>query len=158
MNENAVNGKPEAPLLVPLDGAVENGVHRFTARIYYADTDFSGAVYHARYLELFERGRSDFLRCLGVRHTELAGLETPLFWVVRQMQIDFLAAARIEDVVLVETKLAELHKARIIMAQNLTRDGKTLITARVVAALISDQGKPQRMPKPWVALFEGQLS
>ena len=42
------------------------------ARVYYADTDFSGVVYHARYLEFFERGRSDYLRLAGIHHTELA--------------------------------------------------------------------------------------
>ena len=44
--------------------------HRIMARVYFADTDFSGVVYHARYLEFFERGRSDFLRLAGVHHTE----------------------------------------------------------------------------------------
>ncbi|MCB1492092.1 MAG: 4-hydroxybenzoyl-CoA thioesterase, partial [Rhodobiaceae bacterium] len=41
-------------------------------RVYYEDTDFSGVVYHARYLEFLERGRSDFLRLSGVHHTDLA--------------------------------------------------------------------------------------
>ena len=158
MSEKPDDGKSGPPLTVPLDGAVEDGVHRFTARIYYADTDFSGAVYHARYLELLERGRSDYLRCLGVRHTELAGRETPLYWVVRHMDIDFLAPARIDDIVTVETRLAELHKARIIMAQTIRSDGRALMEAQVMAALISGQGRPQRMPRQWSTLFETCLS
>ena len=55
-----------------LSGALTPFGHRLMARVYYADTDFSGVVYHARYLEFFERGRSDFLRLAGVHHTELA--------------------------------------------------------------------------------------
>lgn len=153
MSSNTDDGKPPAPKLVPLDGALTESGHRFTARIYYADTDFSGAVYHARYLELFERGRSDYLRCLGIHHTDLASGPTPMFWVVRRMEIDFRAAARIDDIIEVETRLAELHRARIVMAQTMTRDGKTLVTARVTAALISAEGRPQRMPKDWQAQF-----
>lgn len=158
MSENPDDGKPGAPMLVPLDGALDGGVHRFAARVYYADTDFSGAVYHARYLEWLERGRSDYLRCLGVRHTDLAAGDTPLFWVVRHMQIDFRAAARIDDIVTVETRLAELHKARIVMVQTILRGDRALTGARVMAALISDAGRPQRMPKDWAALFDQHLT
>ena len=59
-------------LATGLSGALTPFGHRVMARVYYADTDFSGVVYHARYLEFFERGRSDFLRLAGVHHTELA--------------------------------------------------------------------------------------
>ena len=61
-----------ALLSAGLSGALTAFGHRIMARVYYADTDFSGVVYHARYLEFFERGRSDFLRLAGVHHTELA--------------------------------------------------------------------------------------
>ncbi|TIP91297.1 MAG: 4-hydroxybenzoyl-CoA thioesterase, partial [Mesorhizobium sp.] len=61
-----------AALCAGLSGALTEFGHRLMARVYYADTDFSGVVYHARYLEFFERGRSDYLRLAGVHHTELA--------------------------------------------------------------------------------------
>jgi acyl-CoA thioester hydrolase len=37
-------------------------------RVYYEDTDFSGVVYHASYLRFLERGRTEFLRALGIAH------------------------------------------------------------------------------------------
>ena len=43
--------------------------HRLTVRVYYEDTDFTGLVYHANYLRFFERGRTEFLRTLGVSHS-----------------------------------------------------------------------------------------
>ena len=46
--------------------------HRIQVRVYYEDTDFSGAVYHAAYLHFFERGRTEFLRAEGIHHSELA--------------------------------------------------------------------------------------
>ena len=57
-----------------LSGALTPLGHRLMARVYFADTDFSGVVYHARYLEFLERGRSDYLRLSGIHHTELVGL------------------------------------------------------------------------------------
>lgn len=133
----------------------DDGVHRLTARIYFADTDFSGAVYHGRYLEFLERGRSDFLRSAGVYHTDLrAGSEgEPLFWVVRRMELDFRAPASIDDVITVETAIVELGGARIRMAQQIKRQDIVLIDAVVTAALINGDGRPRRFPKHWISQF-----
>lgn len=141
--------------MTALSGRLTEAGHELQARVYYADTDFSGAVYHARYLEFLERGRSDFLRLLGVHHTELQAGQTgeTIFWVVRRMEIDFRAAARIDDILTVSTSVAELGKARIRMAQEIRRDDALLITAKVEAALINAEGKPRRFPREWVPLF-----
>ena len=37
-------------------------VHKFPFTIAYADTDAEGIVYHARYLEIAERARMNWLR------------------------------------------------------------------------------------------------
>jgi hypothetical protein len=55
----------------PSAGVLEGREHLLPVRVYYEDTDFTGIVYHANYLRYFERGRSDFLRLMGVSHTEL---------------------------------------------------------------------------------------
>lgn len=129
--------------------------HRLMARVYYADTDFSGVVYHARYLEFFERGRSDFLRLVGVHHTELADGKhgEKIAWVVRRMEIDFVAPARIDDVLTVDTRTESISGARIVMAQELKRGETVLVRARVEAAIMSEAGKPRRFPKEWAAAF-----
>lgn len=138
-----------------LAGRLTASGHELQARVYYADTDFSGAVYHARYLEFLERGRSDYLRLIGVHHTDLEAGSTgeTLYWVVRRMEIDFRAAARIDDVLTVLTRVAETGKARIRMAQEIRRGDTLLITAAVEAALINAEGKPRRFPREWAALF-----
>ena len=138
-----------------LSGELIDGGHRLSARVYYADTDFSGVVYHARYLEFLERGRSDFLRLADVHHTELAQGKhgETLVWVVKRMEIDFRAPARIDDVLTVSTRVAEGGGARIRMAQEIRRDGQLLVAATVEAALINDTGKPRRFPREWLGLF-----
>jgi acyl-CoA thioester hydrolase len=69
--------------------------HHLAVRVYYEDTDFSGNVYHASYLKFFERGRTEFLRDLGIHHSELA--EQGIAFAVRSMQIEFEGAAHIDD-------------------------------------------------------------
>ncbi len=154
--DSGSDGHGESPsALTPLAGELTEDGHRLLARVYYADTDFSGVVYHARYLEFLERGRSDFLRLAGIRHDELAaGLHGErLVWVVRRMEIDFRGAARIDDVLTVITRVASCSGARIVMEQEIRRGGGLLISARVEAAIITPEGRPRRLPKEWVELF-----
>ena len=140
---------------VGLAGELTPGGHRLIARVYYADTDFSGVVYHARYLEFLERGRSDFLRLAGVHHTELIEGKhgERIVWVVRRMEIDFVQPARIDDILTVETRAASISGARIVMGQELKRGEDLLVRARVEAAIIGEGGRPKRFPKEWIAAF-----
>lgn len=142
----------------PLAGEFVDGRHVLLARVYFADTDFTGVVYHARYLEFFERGRSDFLRLAGVHHTELqAGLHgEKLAWVVKRMEIDFRAPAKIDDILTIVTRTEEVSGARIRMAQQLLRDGSVLVEAKVEAAIIGEGGRPRRFPRQWIPAFMPQ--
>lgn len=136
-------------------GALHADGHRLLARVYYADTDFSGVVYHGRYLEFFERGRTDFLRLKGVHHTELAAgaLGEELVWAVRRMEIDFKSPAKIDDLLVIETKVADVRGARIHMQQTISCEGRLLCAAMVEAVMITKQGKPRRFPAQWREAF-----
>lgn len=136
-------------------GELHSEGHRLLARVYYADTDFSGVVYHGRYLEFFERGRTDFLRLKGVHHTELAAgsLGVELVWVVRRMEIDFKAPAKIDNLLVIETKVADVSGARIHMQQQICCEGRLLCSALVEAVLITKQGRPRRFPAEWRDIF-----
>lgn len=144
-----------AALAAGLSGALTEFGHRLMARVYYADTDFSGVVYHARYLEFFERGRSDYLRLAGVHHTELHQGKhgERIVWVVRRMEIDFRAPARMDDILTIDTRTEDISGARIVMAQQLKRRAEVLVEAKVQAAIIGENGRPKRFPKEWIAAF-----
>ncbi|ESX46275.1 tol-pal system-associated acyl-CoA thioesterase [Mesorhizobium sp. C416B] len=144
-----------AALAAGLSGALMEFGHRLMARVYYADTDFSGVVYHARYLEFFERGRSDYLRLAGVHHTELHQGKhgERIVWVVRRMEIDFRAPARMDDILTIDTSTQDISGARIVMAQQLKRGTEVLVEAKVEAAIIGENGRPKRFPKEWIAAF-----
>jgi acyl-CoA thioester hydrolase len=130
-----------------LAGRLEGGVHRLPVRVYFEDTDFSGFVYHANYLKFCERGRSDFLRFAGAHHHALAA--EGLAFVVRRMVCDFLATARIDDVLVVETRVAALTGARMELTQCVFRGGDPgrLFEAQVTAALVDRDGRPRRLPQ-----------
>jgi acyl-CoA thioester hydrolase len=113
-------------------------------RVYYEDTDFSGRVYHASYLRFLERGRTEWLRGHGLTHQDLAA-SSGIVFAVRSMQIDFLAPARIDDLLCVETSAGTARGASIGFRQRVILHEKTLVAATVLVAATRD-GRPVRLP------------
>jgi len=123
-------------------------------RVYYEDTDFSGVVYHARYLHFFERGRTEALRSCNISHTELLARAEPLAFAVRKMTTEWIAPARIDDLLEVRTRFLEVRGARMLIEQALSR-GETLIArADVEAACMTLEGRPRRLPPEIIARFD----
>ncbi len=135
---------------IAYSGRFEGKTHLLPVRIYYEDTDMSGIVYHANYLRYFERGRTDFLRCAGVIHSELAAREKPLAFAVTSMDVRFKKPARIDDSLLVHTEYTQIKGARLIIKQWIMRGQDLIATNDVVAVSIDMQGNPQRPQKDFV--------
>lgn len=133
---------------ISLCGELGEEGHRLTQRVYYEDTDFSGLVYHARYLHFLERGRTDYLRCLGVEQSALIGIdEEGLVFVVHRMEIDFKAPARMDDVLEIRTTTTKAGGAKMVLEQEIRRDDQLLIAAKVVIAVVNRLGRPRRLPE-----------
>lgn len=126
-------------------------VHRHPARVYYEDTDAGGIVYHANYLNFAERGRTEALRDLGVPHAEMSALHG-LFFMVRRIKVDYLAPARLDDSLVVETTTLAVGGATVELRQDVVRAGDGLLLARIelqlVCGWIFDQ-RPARIPPRW---------
>jgi acyl-CoA thioester hydrolase len=139
------------PAVSALDGEIRDGRHIMQVRVYYEDTDFSGAVYHASYLRFMERGRTNYLRLLGADQRALfeeTERETPGFaFVVRAMQLEFLRPARMDDLLTVVTVPDEVRGASITMHQQVTRGEEIIVDARVKVAFVSG-GRARPIPKP----------
>ena len=127
-----------------LSGRLAEVGHLLPVRVYFEDTDFSGRVYHAAYLKFMERGRSDFLRLRGIHHDALAA-EGRLAFAVRRMSIEFLKGATIDEVLEVETRIASLQGARVVVAQRVLRGQEALVTAEAMVALVDERGRPKRL-------------
>ena len=139
---------PPAP-----SGLVDGKVHRFAVRAYFEDTDLSGVVYHANYLRWFERARSDMLRLLGIdqRAAQEAGEGA---YAVSELTIRYCAPARLDDAVLLESRVEELGAASCRMHQIARHeDGRLLSEARLRIGFVSPEGRPRRMPAAWRDAF-----
>jgi acyl-CoA thioester hydrolase len=128
-----------------LSGRLEGGTHILPIRVYYEDTDFSARVYHASYLRFLERGRTELLRAREVAQTDLQAELGGLACVVRRMNIDFLGAALMDDILTVTTRPREMRGASMSLAQEVRRGSDILVTADVTVAAVRD-GRAVRIP------------
>jgi acyl-CoA thioester hydrolase len=147
--------REERELWSHLSGRLEGGAHLLPVRVYYEDTDFTGVVYHASYLRFMERGRTDFLRLAGVDQSVLHADGEGLIFAVRRMTIDFLKPARMDDVLLVETRTREVRGASLVIAQAIRRGEEALLTADVRVAAIAG-GRPARSPDQLRRILGGE--
>jgi acyl-CoA thioester hydrolase len=118
-------------------------------RVYYEDTDAGGIVYHANYLRYFERARTDWLRSLGAVHTELDARHGLVF-VVRDLAIDYLAPARLDDELLVDVHVLETRRASMRLAQYARLPGgdEPLVACALrIAAIDRGTGRPAGFPR-----------
>jgi acyl-CoA thioester hydrolase len=137
-----------------ISGELTEAGHRLLQRVYYEDTDFSGLVYHARYLHFLERGRTDYLRCLGVEQRELITAdEEGLVFVVHRMEIDFKSPARMDDILTVLTRTEKAGGAKMVLTQEIRRGDTLLIAAKVIIAVINASGRPRRLPETLAEKF-----
>ncbi len=128
-------------------------IFQFPVRIYYEDTDAGGVVYHARYLHFFERARTEYLRTLDFSQQILLN-ERNVAFVVKTMTIDYRLPARLDDWLMVETKISEVRGAAILFTQQLKRDELILCTATVkVASVDLSKMKPVALPDEVKAAF-----
>jgi len=77
----------------------------------------------------------------------------PIAWIVRRMSLDFSAPARIDDVLRVETMIAQVKPARILMEQQIFCADKLLVCANVEVALVNKQGRARRLPTGFISAF-----
>jgi acyl-CoA thioester hydrolase len=141
---------------LPYHGHFNGGEHLFAIRVYFEDTDFSGVVYHARYLHFCERARSDMLSCVGIgqRAAHEAGEGA---YAVTQMALKFKRPAHFDDALLVTSKVTAIRAASVDIHQQVSRNHELLFTAHVTAAFVAPDGKPKRQPTDWVAAFKTLL-
>ena len=127
-------------------------------RVFYEDTDFSTAVYHASFLRFMERGRTNFLRLLGTDQRALfeeAGEDASRFaFVVRSMHIDFFKPAFMDDVLDIVTTPKDVKGASISLVQECRRGEELIVRAGVRVAFVSG-GKAQRIPRALRIAMEG---
>ena len=136
----------------PATGRIADGEHRFALRVYYEDTDLTGAVYHANYLRFMERARSDMLRGAGIdqRAAHEDGTGT---YAIANLAIRYRAPAKLDDDLLVVSTVMDTKAASCVIHQRVMRGAVCLADAEIVAAFLSPEGRPRRQPSAWRDAF-----
>ena len=143
----------QAPNPDPASGWTLDGerVHVFPVRVYYEDTDAGGIVYYANYLKFAERARTEMLRLIGRQQFDMLR-EDGIGFTVRSCQADYLAPARLDDVLEIRSTVSEVQGASMRMSQRIWRGDRLLCDLRFRIAVMNRHGRPVRIPKghpPW---------
>lgn len=127
--------------------------HLLSLRVYYEDTDLAGIVYYANYLKFIERGRSEWLRELGIDQMRMKQ-ETGHVFAVRRVEADYLRPARFDDQLQIVTRLRDLTAARVVVDQTVRRGDETLFDACVTVVCLDARGRPARLPPTLTASLQ----
>lgn len=134
--------------------------HRWPLRVYFEDTDAGGMAYHANYLRWAERARTESLRAMGLPHQMLMEGHHSIL-VVRRIEVEYWRPARLDDAVVVETRIVSVRGVTLLLDQRVVADGEPdaaaepLAALRVELACIDRDGlRPRRIPEPWRSALE----
>ncbi len=138
----------------PASGRLVGARHSLAVRVYFEDTDAAGIVYYANYLKFLERGRTDMMRLLGIRHTDLMNSigngagngDGGALFPVKKLEVDYLTPARLDDALTVTTSVEKVSGASMTMDQIITRGSEEVLRARVRLACIGLDGRVRRLP------------
>lgn len=121
----------------------------YQVRVYWEDTDAGGVVYYANYLKFMERARTEWLRSLGFEQQHLRETHGVVF-VVRHVEIDYLAPARLDDLLVVSTQRTDTTRTCLTVAQEIAAD--TVLTRATVRIVCVDpmSFKPVKIPQTLV--------
>ena len=137
----------------PYRGGFVGNAHHFALTVYFEDTDAYGIVYYANYLKFMERARSDMIRAVGVdqaaelRHSGSA-------YAVVEVDIRYRKPGRLGDDLQVISTVDQVRASSVYIQQRVMRGAELLTDARLTAAFLDGEGRPQRQPKDWVEKFK----
>jgi acyl-CoA thioester hydrolase len=114
-------------------------------RVIYGDTDQMGVVYYGNYLRFFEAARSDFLRDKGARWRDVERTHGVYLPVV-EAKVNYKRPAFYDDLLVIETMLAELGRASLRFEYRVLRVDDLLATGHTVHACVDKQGDIREFP------------
>ena len=118
--------------------------HYFDLEVYYEDTDFSGAVYHANYLKFLERARSAAVASIGIDQITLKN--NGCTFVVRSLSAEFLRPTYFNDNLRIFTSSQKIGGASIQLEQKIFKQSESVFSATVKLGFVAS-GRAVRFPK-----------
>ncbi len=123
-------------------------------RVRYAETDQMGVVYHTNYLIWCEIGRTDFIREFGVSYADLE--RRGVFLAVSDASVRYHGAARYDDRIRVETRLADVRSRAVVFEYQISNadTGGRLASARTALVSLDRDGRPAALPPEFRAQLD----
>ena len=94
-------------------------------RVRYADVDQMGYMYYGNYAKLFEIGRVEALRNLGVRYKDLE--ESGIWMPVYENNSKYLEPAKYDELLTIRCILKEMPKFRIVFDTEIINESNKII-------------------------------
>ena len=120
----------------------------------YSETDRMGIVHHSRYYPWFEIARSDFIKQIGLKYSELEekGVLMPLV----ETGSRYLGSCTYEDEIVIETRLAKLGPAKCEFSYNVYKlpERKLINIGKTVLGFVDTDMRPVNMKKVHPELFD----
>src|SRR6476469_2988633 len=141
----------------PYRGGFVGHEHHFALTVYFEDTDTAGVVYYANYLKFMERARSDMLRAVGIDQRQVLEAGGGAYYVA-DVHIRYVRPARLGDDLVVVSSIELVRAVSVAIQQRVIRGDELLADARVTAAFLDANARPQRQPKEWVEKFKHMMA
>jgi len=117
-----------------------------SVEVYYDDTDCGGVVYHANYLNFFERARTQLFKSVGVFPAEW--MKKDVIFAVIRANTEYKGPAFYGDTLEIETAITDVRGARLSFTYSVKRGpgGPLIVTGRTDMACVSSAMKPIKIP------------
>ena len=116
--------------------------HTTSFRVRYADTDKMGVVYHGKYVEYLEVGRTEFMRALGFPYAKLEAEGIGL--VIVEVRAKYRASAHYDELISVKCWAEKIKSASVTLAYQILKDDTLLIDASTTLVCVDMQTKKAR--------------
>lgn len=129
--------------------------HEFRQKVYYADTDAYGVVWHGAYIRWLEAGRIEFCEKIGYTLVDLEAQDIVL--PVVNINVRYKSSAKLNDIMIIETWIQKFNSLSVTFEQKIRdkKTGKIFIEAIIEVVAINNNGKLYRkMPKILVDAFK----
>lgn len=118
-----------------------------TYRVPYADTDQMGYMYYGLYAKLYEIGRAELVRELGITYKELETIHK-ISMPVLQLECRYLKPSTYDELLTIESRLEEMPTKMIVFRHSIFNEKKELINKGVVKLFFIDQESGHRISTP----------
>ncbi len=123
-------------------------------RVLYADIDMMGVIYYGNYGRLFEMGRTEMIREMGMPYIELEkqGIVMPVFSV----ESKYRKVLNYDEEITIETTVKEPPAVRMEFFHKIYKESGTLAHEAKVVLVFLDMktNRPVRAPERLVNLIE----